>query len=140
ALLLVAPRVTRRVPAPLVAIGMVALGVWVAGVPVATLGTRFHTTIGGRTIAGIPPLPPAPPLPWGDGAFGVHLLEQLLPSAFSIAMLGAIESLLSAVIADGMTGKRHDPDAELVGQGIANIIAPFFGGIAATGALARTAT
>jgi len=55
-------------------------------------------------------------------------------------MLGAIESLLSAVIADGMTGKRHDPDAELVGQGLANIVAPFFGGIAATGALARTAT
>jgi SulP family sulfate permease len=55
-------------------------------------------------------------------------------------MLGAIESLLSAVVADGMTGKRHDPDAELVGQGLANIVAPFFGGIAATGALARTAT
>ena len=55
-------------------------------------------------------------------------------------MLGAIESLLSAVIADGMTGKRHDPDAELVGQGLGNLVAPFFGGIAATGALARTAT
>ena len=60
--------------------------------------------------------------------------------SFTIAMLGAIESLLSAVVADGMTGKRHDPDAELVGQGLANIAAPFFGGIAATGALARTAT
>jgi SulP family sulfate permease len=68
------------------------------------------------------------------------MLRELVPSAFAIAMLGAIESLLSAVIADGMTGKRHDPNAELVGQGIGNIIAPFFGGIAATGALARTAT
>src|SRR5262249_54926763 len=70
----------------------------------------------------------------------LRLVNKLLPSAFAIAMLGAIESLLSAVIADGMTGKRHDPDAELVGQGLANIAAPFFGGIAATGALARTAT
>src|SRR5690606_7738868 len=57
-----------------------------------------------------------------------------------IAMLGAIESLLSAVIADGMSRTRHDPDAELVGQGIANVVTPFFGGIPATGALARTAT
>ena len=55
-------------------------------------------------------------------------------------MLGAIESLLSAVVADGMTGRKHDPDAELVAQGIGNIVAPFFGGIAATGAIARTAT
>ena len=70
----------------------------------------------------------------------MKLLRELLPAAFAIAMLGAIESLLSAVIADGMTGKRHDPDAELVGLGIGNIVAPFFGGIAATGALARTAT
>src|SRR5947199_7635415 len=86
------------------------------------------------------PLPPLPQLPWGDGPLAFRLIEKLLPSAFVIAMLGAIESLLSAVVADGMTGKRHDPDAELVGQGLANIVAPFFGGIAATGALARTAT
>src|SRR5690606_6600616 len=67
-------------------------------------------------------------------------VQALLPAAFAIALLGAIESLLSAVIADGMTGTRHDPDAELVGQGIGNMLAPFFGGIPATGALARTAT
>ncbi|TMA66693.1 MAG: C4-dicarboxylic acid transporter DauA, partial [Deltaproteobacteria bacterium] len=140
ALLLVAPRLTRRVPAPLVAIGTVTLAVWVLGVSVDTLGTRFHTTIDGHEIAGIPPLPPVLQLPWGDGPLTFRLVEKLLPSAFAIAMLGAIESLLSAVIADGMTGKRHDPDAELVGQGLANIVAPFFGGIAATGALARTAT
>jgi sulfate permease, SulP family len=64
----------------------------------------------------------------------------LLPAAFTIAMLGAIESLLSAVVADGMAGTRHDSNQELIGQGIANVIAPLFGGIAATGAIARTAT
>ena len=140
ALLLLGPRLTRRVPAPLVAIGTVTLAVWALGVSVDTLGTRFHTTVDGHEVAGIPPLPPLPRLPWGDGPLTFRLLEKLLPSAFAIAMLGAIESLLSAVIADGMTGKQHDPDAELVGQGLANIVAPFFGGIAATGALARTAT
>jgi SulP family sulfate permease len=67
-------------------------------------------------------------------------MRELMSSAFAIAMLGAIESLLSAIICDGMTRTRHDPNAELVGLGIGNIIAPFFGGIAATGALARTAT
>jgi SulP family sulfate permease len=68
------------------------------------------------------------------------LMRTLLPSAFAIAMLGAIESLLSAVIADGMTRTKHDPNAELIALGIGNVIAPIFGGIAATGALARTAT
>jgi sulfate permease, SulP family len=91
-------------------------------------------------VPGIPRLPPAPALPWGPQGLSLRLVRQLLPSAFAIAILGAIESLLSAVIADGMTGKRCNPDAELVGQGLANVVAPFFGGIAATGALARTAT
>jgi SulP family sulfate permease len=68
------------------------------------------------------------------------MLRELGGPALAIAMLGAIESLLSAVIADGVTGKKHDPDSELVGLGLGNIVAPFFGGIAATGALARTAT
>src|SRR3546814_12748453 len=68
------------------------------------------------------------------------LVVLLLPSAFTIAMLGAIESLLSAVVADGMAGTKHDSNQELVGQGIANILSPLFGGIAATGAIARTAT
>jgi SulP family sulfate permease len=66
------------------------------------------------------------------------LIEDLLGPAMAIALLGAIKSLLCAVVADGMTGTKHDPDAELIGQGIGNVIAPFFGGIAATGALART--
>jgi SulP family sulfate permease len=87
-----------------------------------------------------------PVLPWdlpGAGgapiAWSYGLVRSLALAGFTIAMLGAIESLLSAVIADGMTGTRHDPDGELVAQGLANIAAPFFGGFAATGALARTA-
>ncbi|HEV8253356.1 MAG TPA: SulP family inorganic anion transporter, partial [Vicinamibacteria bacterium] len=70
----------------------------------------------------------------------LDLLRELMPAAFAIAILGAIESLLSATVADGMTRRRHDPDAELMAQGIGNVLAPFFGGIAATGAIARTAT
>jgi SulP family sulfate permease len=139
------PAVTRRVPAPLVALSLtslVALGVhrFVPTLDVATIGTRFHATVGGRVVDGIPPLPPIPTLPWGTGGLSLGAISSLGSAAFAIAMLGAIESLLSAVIADGMTGKQHDPDAELVGLGIGNIVAPFFGGIAATGALARTAT
>jgi SulP family sulfate permease len=107
---------------------------------VATIGSRFSTEVGGQVVRGIPPLPPLPGLPWGEGGLSFATLRALVPAAFAIAMLGAIESLLSAVIADAMTGKKHDPDAELVGLGIGNIVAPFFGGIAATGALARTAT
>src|SRR3546814_8984765 len=71
---------------------------------------------------------------------GFDRMLLLLPSAFTIAMLGAIESLLSAVVADGMAGTRHDSNQELIGQGVANIVSPLFGGIAATGAIARTAT
>jgi SulP family sulfate permease len=86
-------------------------------------------------------------LPWhlGDASgarfeLTYDLIRELLPAAFAIAMLGAIESLMSAVIADGMAGTKHDPNSELIALGIGNILCPFFGGIAATGALARTAT
>ncbi|HEX7180646.1 MAG TPA: C4-dicarboxylic acid transporter DauA [Thermoanaerobaculia bacterium] len=152
AVLLLWPRVTRKVPAPLVALSLAAVGAallsqWVTGFEVATIRSRFHYEVGGQMLAGIPQLPPLPVLPWRlpgpDGAplgFSLDLLRELAPSAFAIAMLGAIESLLSAVVADGMTGGSHDPDAELMAQGTGNLIAPFFGGIAATGALARTAT
>ena len=144
AILLVFPRVSKRVPAPLVAIVLVTIGAALAhrfaGVDVVTIGSKFHTTIGGKTYAGIPPLPPTPMIPWGSGAPSFAMVRELLGPAFAIAILGAIESLLSAVIADGMSGTKHDPDAELVGLGIGNVVAPFFGGIAATGALARTAT
>jgi SulP family sulfate permease len=145
ALLLVLPKVIKKVPAPLLAIGLLTLGTallhkYVPSFSVATIGSRFHATVGGQVVDGIPPIPPPPMLPWQGGTLTFDLVRSLVPSAFAIAMLGAIESLLSAVIADGMTGKRHDSDAELVALGVGNIVAPFFGGIAATGALARTAT
>jgi SulP family sulfate permease len=156
AVLIVWPRITRKVPGPLVALSLggivaAALAWWLPGMgipfEVATIRTRFQYELGGVMHAGIPQLPPLPVLPWRlpgpDGAplgLSFDLVRALMPSAFAIAMLGAIESLLSAVVADGMTGGSHDPDAELVAQGLGNIAAPFFGGIAATGALARTAT
>jgi SulP family sulfate permease len=152
ALLLLWPRITRKVPAPLVALSIAALAAalltrWMPGFEVDTIRSRFQYTVGGQIFQGIPQLPPLPVLPWNlpgpDGrplGLSFDLLRDLAPSAFAIAMLGAIESLLSAVVADGMTGGSHDPDAELMAQGTGNIIAPFFGGIAATGALARTAT
>ena len=146
ALLLVVPRITKRVPAPLIAIALVSAGAalvhhFAPSFSVATIGSRFHTTVGGVDVAGIPSVMPTPAFPWGaGGSLSFGLVRELFPAAFAIAMLGAIESLLSAVIADGMTGTKHDPNSELVGLGIGNIIAPIFGGIAATGALARTAT
>lgn len=143
-LLLTIPRFTKKIPAPLIAIGIasaLAAGAHalVPGFSVATIGSRFHTTVNGIDVAGIPAVLPSPSLPWGDG-LSLQMIRDLFPAAFAIAMLGAIESLLSAVIADGMTGTKHDPNSELVGLGVGNLIAPIFGGIAATGALARTAT
>jgi SulP family sulfate permease len=152
ALLLLAPRLTKRVPAPLVAIPLsavvaAALNHFAPGHAVATIATRFHATVGDHLVAGVPPLPPLPILPWhtpGPGGVPLPLtlatVRELLSGAFAVAMLGGIESLLSAVIVDGMAGTRHDPDAELLAQGIGNVLAPFFGGIPATGAIARTAT
>jgi SulP family sulfate permease len=150
--LLIWPRVSRHFPGPLVALALSALLVRLIefmfpAVSIRTLGSTFSYLQGGISRSGIPQLPPLPALPWSlpgpDGLVApltVGLLEQLVPAAFAIAILGAIESLLSATVADGMTNKQHDPDAELMAQGVANVIAPFFGGFAATGALARTAT
>ncbi len=145
ALLFVFPKVVPKVPAPLLAIGTVSLAIAGASalwpeLEIATIGNRFHYTADGVEVAGIPSMLPHPALPWAGLTLDFDQIRALLPSAFAIALLGAIESLLSSVIADGMTSTRHDPNAELVGQGIGNIVAPFFGGIAATGALARTAT
>lgn len=138
ALLIFLPKLTRKLPAPIIALPFVAILAYVltnymSGFHVATIKTLF---------GGIPQVLPTPAVPWNlSGPDGASLdIRALIGPAFAIAMLGAIESLLSAVIADGMTGRKHDPDAELVAQGIGNIIAPFFGGIAATGAIARTAT
>ncbi len=152
ALLIAIPRFTKRVPSPLIAIpvsGLLAAllnHVWPAHA-VATIASRFHVTVGGHLYSGVPPLPPLPMLPWhAPGPNGMPLrlslgmLRELLSGAFAVAMLGGIESLLSAVIADGMAGTRHDPDAELLALGVGNVVTPFFGGIPATGAIARTAT
>ncbi|HVX95776.1 MAG TPA: C4-dicarboxylic acid transporter DauA [Polyangia bacterium] len=153
ALLVSLPRVTRRVPAPLLALPVAAalaalLSRLFPGHPVATIANRFHAAMpNGSVVAGVPPLPPLPLLPWhapgpGGAPFVLSFatLRELLPAGFAVALLGGIESLLSAVIADGMAGTRHDPDAELLALGCANILTPFFGGIPATGAIARTAT
>ena len=151
ALLLGLPKILRRVPAPLVALTVVSIGALIVQrlwhLDVTTIGSKFTYTLGGETGHGIPPLPPLPGIPWhfadaNHPAFALdyHTIRELLPSAFAIAMLGAIESLMAAVVADGMAGTRHDPNSELIALGIANMICPFFGGIAATGALARTAT
>ena len=135
ALMIFFPKLTKRVPAPLVAV----VGAAVAGVILTAAGSDV-TTITTR-FGGIPAMPPSPVLPWtiGEGTSWA-LVPELAPTAVAIAMLGAIESLLCAVVADGMTGSRHDPDSELLGLGLGNLIVPFFGGFAATGAIARTAT
>lgn len=145
ALLLYVPKVFKKIPSPLVAIGFVAIVAALARhffpeIEVATLGSRFQTTIGGKVFSGIPAFAPRPMLPWGETGLSIALIRELFPSAFAIAMLGAIETLLSAVIADGMTGEKHEPNAELVALGAGNVVVPFFGGIAASGVLARTAT
>jgi SulP family sulfate permease len=146
------PKITTRVPAALVALPLAALaGVLLARFApewrVATIAERFHWTVGDSSGSGIPPFPPLPSFPWSlggpDGApleFSVQMLQEVTLQGLAIALLGAIESLLSAVVADGIQGTRHDPDAELIALGAGNIVSPFFGGFAATGALARTAT
>lgn len=154
AVLLLWPRVTRAVPAALVALPLAAVGAWactkgISGFEAATIASKFGTAANPSGIPGALPTFVAPwnePGPLGaDGAPGrlvlsLETVRALLPAALTIALLGSIESLLSAVVADGMTGKRHDPDAELFAQGVGNVAAPFFGGFAATGAIARTAT
>ena len=139
-----------RIPGHLVAILVGALLAWglsmtIDGFSVATVGTRFSYDIDGLIGSGIPPVLPSFGWPWelhnaqGEPigiSFG--LIKTLLPSAFAIAILGALESLLCAVVADGMSGKKHNPNDELIGQGIGNMIAPLFGGIPATAAIART--
>ncbi|MCE9620164.1 MAG: STAS domain-containing protein [Planctomycetes bacterium] len=149
-LLIVFAKFWRKIPAalvvlPLVSLLAIGLGWLVPAWQPATIASRFHTMIDGVEVAGIPQAAPHFAWPWIASAqlpaidWSYDTVRGLLRAAVAIALLGAIESLLSAVIADGVTGKRHDPDGELVGQGLANVIAPLFGGFAATGALARTA-
>ncbi|MCW2290951.1 SulP family sulfate permease [Pseudomonas sp. BIGb0408] len=147
--LLLWPRLVPRIPGHLVALTVGALlGMLLerGSLPVATLGERFSYVVDGVSYPGIPPFLPTFAWPWhlpgADGqplVLSFELIRQLLAPAFAIAMLGAIESLLCAVVADGMTGSKHDPNAELLGQGIGNLVAPLFGGITATAAIARSA-
>jgi sulfate permease, SulP family len=126
--LIVGTRYLKRVPAPLVAMLLATAVQWGFDFKgVATLGTAF---------GGIPTSLPHFQFP----VFDFTTIVQLIGPAFTIALLGAIESLLSATVADGMANTQHDPNQELLGQGIGNILSPLFGGFAATGAIARTAT
>ncbi len=128
AIIIVTPKISRRLPGALIAIILVTLVVsLVPGLHVETIGDRF-----GSLSTDIPE-------PHGF-ELSMATINRLLPSAFTIAILGAIESLLSATVADGVTGTRTNSNTELIGQGIANIIVPFFGGIPVTGAIARTMT
>jgi SulP family sulfate permease len=127
ALILLVPRLTRRVPGSIVALVLGTASVALFTLPVATIGSAF---------GGIPTGLPHISIP----AFRPDLIVPLIPSAFTVALLAALESLLSAVVADSMTGYRHNSNVELVAQGVANILSPLFGGIPATGAIARTAT
>src|ERR1700674_2449471 len=117
----------KRVPGYIVALFVGTAAVVIFKLPVATIGTRF---------GGIPSGFPTLKIPH----FRLDLLRPLISPAITVAMLGAIESLMSAVVSDRMSGDKHNPNVELVGQGIANILSPLFGGLPATGAIARTAT
>lgn len=135
-----------HLPAVLIA-GVLAFFLNQLGFTVETIGSRFsYHLITGETGHGIPPVLPHLMAPWlREGPNGLpltldlNLIIELLPSAFAIAMLGAIESLLCAVVLDGMSGTKHSANSELLGQGIGNIVAPLFGGIPATAAIARSA-
>ena len=127
AIILLWPRLTKRVPGSIIALVLATAVVAGFHLPIETIGSKF---------GGIPQGFPHFALPNVQTA---HILP-LLPSAFTVALLAAVESLLSAVVADGMSGDHHNSNVELVAQGVANIISPLFGGIPATGAIARTAT
>jgi SulP family sulfate permease len=145
------PTLTRAVPAHLPAVVVASFMAFVLnqqGFEVATIGSTFSFTMADGTLgAGIPSILPDFQWPWLRAQAGEaplvlswQLASDLLSAAFAIAMLGAIESLLCAVVLDRMSGKRHSANSELLGQGIGNIITPFFGGITATAAVARSAT
>ncbi|MDZ4701618.1 MAG: SulP family inorganic anion transporter [Rhodothermales bacterium] len=121
------PLLTRRIPGPLIALLATTLAVQLFDLPVDTIGGRFGE------VPNVLPKPAMPAIDWS-------MIGELSSPAIAIALLAGIESLLSAMVADGMTGGRHRSNTELIAQGIANIASPLFGGIPATGAIARTAT
>jgi SulP family sulfate permease len=126
-ILMVCRSVSNRIPGPIVALLLGTAAVFVFKLPVETIGTRF---------GGIPSGLPHVQIP----KFHADLIHGLLGPAVTVAMLGAIESLMSAVVSDRMSNDHHNPNVELVAQGVANIASPMFGGLPATGAIARTAT
>jgi len=131
-IILVCRAVSNRIPGAIVALVLGTLAVWIFKLPVETIGTRFNGIPSGLPHLHIP-------------VFRTDLIHGLLGPAMTVAMLGAIESLMSAVVADRMSNSsnvndRHNPNVELVGQGVANVVSPLFGGLPATGAIARTAT
>ena len=125
--LIICRGLSARIPGPIVALLLSTSAVYFFKLPVETIGTRF-----GGIPAGLPH--------WQIPHFRTDLIHGLLGPAFTVAMLGAIESLMSAVVSDRMSNDRHNPNVELIGQGVANIFSPMFGGLPATGAIARTAT
>ncbi len=127
AVMLLCRAISGRIPGPIVAMLGATVAAYVLKFPVETIGTRF-----GGIPSGLPHLV----IP----AWHARLVHGLLGPAFTVAMLGAIESLMSAVVSDRMSNDHHNPNVELIGQGVANIFSPMFGGLPATGAIARTAT
>lgn len=137
-IIVLVPKISKKIPGSLVAIVVMTVAVWLLN----SSGAFGHIkTIGDiyQLPSGIPS-PKMPTLTLAEGTTIIDLIVQLFPAAFTIAMLGAIESLLSAMVADGVIADKHDSNTELIGQGIANIVTPLFGGIPATGAIARTMT
>ncbi|SPF32305.1 putative sulfate:proton symporter (anion:anion symporter or antiporter of the sulfate permease SulP family) [Candidatus Sulfotelmatobacter kueseliae] len=125
--LIICRGLSARIPGPIVALLLSTCAVYFFHLPVETIGTRFGGIPGGLPHLQIP-------------QFRSDLIHGLLGPAFTVAMLGAIESLMSAVVSDRMSNDRHNPNVELVAQGVANVFSPMFGGLPATGAIARTAT
>ena len=125
--LIICRSVSARIPGPIVALLLATFAVYFFHLPVETIGTRFGGIPGGLPHLHVP-------------RFRSDLIHGLLGPAFTVAMLGAIESLMSAVVSDRMSNDRHNPNVELIGQGVANVFSPMFGGLPATGAIARTAT
>jgi len=125
--LIICRSLSPRIPGPIVALLFVTVAAYFFKLPVETIGSRFHEIPGGLPHLQVP-------------KFRSDLIHGLLGPAFTVAMLGAIESLMSAVVSDRMSNDRHNPNVELVAQGVANVFSPMFGGLPATGAIARTAT
>jgi SulP family sulfate permease len=127
AIIVLWPLITKRIPGSIIALLAGTLAVIVFRLPVDTIGSKFGGIPTGLPLFQIP-------------TFRADLILPLLPSALTVALLAAVESLLSAVVADGVSGDRHNSNVELIAQGVANLATPLFGGIPATGAIARTAT